>query len=49
MTVATQTMTNEQRESAILEYLKRLDSGRDFIELFDDDAILYWPDVAGAI
>jgi hypothetical protein len=43
MTVATQTMTDEQRKSVILEYLKRLDSGRDFIELFDDDAILYFP------
>jgi hypothetical protein len=40
MTVATQTMTDEQRKSVILEYVKRLDSGRDFFELFDDDAIL---------
>jgi hypothetical protein len=43
MGISTQTMTDEQRKSVILAYFKRLDSGRDFFELFDDDALLYIP------
>jgi len=43
MTVATHSMTDEQRKSVILDYLTRLDSGRDFFELFADDATLYFP------
>jgi hypothetical protein len=33
-------MTEEQRKSVALEYLKRLDSGRDFFDLFAGDAQL---------
>jgi hypothetical protein len=36
-------MTDEQRKTMALEYLKRLDTGRDFFELFDDDAQVYFP------
>lgn len=43
MAVTRQTMTNEQRKSVALEYLKRLDNGGDFFELFADDAQVYFP------
>jgi ketosteroid isomerase-like protein len=43
MTVTMSTMTDEQRKSIALEYLKRLDRGEDFFELFADDAQLYFP------
>lgn len=43
MAVTTQTMTDEQRKSVALEYLKRLDRGDDIFELFADDAQLYFP------
>jgi ketosteroid isomerase-like protein len=43
MTITTSTMTDEQRKSVALEYLKRLDNGDDFFDLFADDAQLYFP------
>lgn len=43
MAVATHTMTDEQRKSVALEYLKRLDLGKDIFDLFDDDAYVYFP------
>jgi len=36
-------MADEQRKAIALEYLKRLDRGEDFFELFDDNAQLYFP------
>ena len=43
MTVSTQTMSREQRKSVALEYFKRLDHGGDVLELFAEDAIVYFP------
>jgi len=43
MAVTQQTMTEEQRKSVALEYLKRLDQGKNFFDLFDDDAQVYFP------
>lgn len=43
MTVSTQTMTREQRKSVALEYFKRFDRGGDVLELFADDAVVYYP------
>ena len=43
MTVTTQTMTDEQRKSVAIEYLKRLDRGEGFFDLFADDAQVYFP------
>jgi hypothetical protein len=43
MTVTTSTMTEEQRKSVAVEYLKRLDRGQDFFDVFADDAQLYFP------
>jgi ketosteroid isomerase-like protein len=43
MAVTLQSMTNEQRKSVALEYLKRLDQGGNFFELFADDAQVYFP------
>lgn len=43
MTIITQTMTDEQRKSVAIEYLKRLDKGGDIFELFADDAQAYFP------
>lgn len=43
MAVTTETMTEEQRKSVALEYLKRLDRGEDFFDLFADDAQVYFP------
>ncbi len=43
MTLTTQTMTREQMKAVALEYLKRLDRGADFFDLFADDAQLYFP------
>jgi hypothetical protein len=43
MTVTQQTMTEEQRKSVALEYLKRLDQGKDFFDLFSEDAQVYFP------
>ncbi len=36
-------MTDEQRKSVALEYLLRLDTGRDFLALFGDHAHVYFP------
>jgi len=41
--ITTTTMTDEQRKSVALEYLKRLDHGGDIFELFAEDAQLYFP------
>ena len=49
MAVATQTMTDEQRKSVALEYLKALDSagmtstGGSILDLFADDAQVMFP------
>jgi ketosteroid isomerase-like protein len=43
MAVTTQTMTDEQRKSVALEYLKRLDRGEAFLDLFAQDAQVYFP------
>src|SRR5260370_26229499 len=43
MAVTQRTMTEEQRKSVELEYLKRLDQGKDFFDLFSDDAQVYFP------
>lgn len=45
MTVTTSEMTDEQRKSVALEYLKRLDRGEDFFDLFADDIQFYFPKV----
>ncbi|WP_240978122.1 nuclear transport factor 2 family protein [Knoellia koreensis] len=38
-------MTDEARKAVALEYLKRLDRGEDFFELFDDHIQFYFPKV----
>lgn len=43
MAITQQTMTDEQRKSVALEYLKRLDRGEPFVGLFADDAQVYFP------
>jgi len=49
MAVATQTMTDEQRKSVALEYLKALDNagmtstGGSILDLFADDAQVMFP------
>ncbi|GLS29288.1 Ketosteroid isomerase-related protein [Mesorhizobium albiziae] len=43
MAVATQAMTDEQRKSVALEYLKRLDRGDDIFDLFADDVQFFFP------
>ena len=43
MAVLQQTMTDEQRKSVAQEYLKRLDRGEEFFDLFADDAQVYFP------
>lgn len=43
MSITTQQMTDEQRRSVALEYLKRLDRGDDIFDLFADDAEVYFP------
>ncbi len=43
MAVTQQTMTEEQRKSVALEYLKRLDRSEGFFDLFADDAQVYFP------
>ncbi|WP_250538923.1 MULTISPECIES: nuclear transport factor 2 family protein [unclassified Caballeronia] len=37
------TMTDEQRKTIALEYLRRLDRGAPFFDLFDDNAEVYFP------
>jgi hypothetical protein len=49
MTITTQTMTDEQRKSVALEYLKAFDNGGvtstgdSILDLFADDAQVYFP------
>lgn len=43
MAIVTQAMTDEQRKSVALEYLRRLDRGDDIFELFAPDAQVYFP------
>jgi hypothetical protein len=49
MALTTQTMTNEQRKSVALEYLKAFDNGGvtstggSILDLFADDAQVYFP------
>jgi ketosteroid isomerase-like protein len=43
MSITTSPMTDEQRKSVALDYLKRLDRGQDIFDLFADDAQLYFP------
>jgi len=43
MAITQQTMTDEQRKSVALEYLKRLDRGENIFDLFADDAQIYFP------
>ena len=49
MAIATQTMTDEQRKSVALEYLKAFDhggvtsTGGNILDLFADDAQVYFP------
>lgn len=43
MTLTTGTMTDEQRIGVAKEFLLRLDTGRDTLELFDEDALYYFP------
>jgi ketosteroid isomerase-like protein len=39
----TEIMTDEQRKAVAAEYLKRMDRGDNFLELFDDNAQVYFP------
>lgn len=43
MAISQQIMTDEQRKSVALEYLKRIDQGENFFDLFADDAQVYLP------
>lgn len=43
MTITTSTMTDEQRKSVALEFLTRVDTGGDVLELFADDAKFSFP------
>jgi SnoaL-like domain len=43
MALSQQAMTDEQRKSVALEYLKRLDRGENIFDLFADDAQVYFP------
>jgi ketosteroid isomerase-like protein len=43
MAVSTQSMSDEQRKSVALEYLKRLDRGEAFFDLLADDCQVYFP------
>jgi hypothetical protein len=49
MALATQTMTDEQRKSVVVEYLKAFDKagvrpdGSSILDLFADDALVYFP------
>jgi hypothetical protein len=38
-----ETMNDEQRKAIALEYLKRIDRGENFFDLFDDHAHVYFP------
>lgn len=39
------TMTDEARKAVALEYLKRLDRGEDFFDLFDEHVQFYFPKI----
>jgi ketosteroid isomerase-like protein len=43
MAISQQTMTEEQRKSVALEYLKRLDRGENIFDLFAEDAQVFFP------
>jgi ketosteroid isomerase-like protein len=43
MSITTSTMTDERRRSIAIEFLKRVDRGEDVLDLFADDAQLYFP------
>src|SRR4051812_8775199 len=43
MSITTGTMTDEQRISVATEFLRRLDTGGDNLELFDDNALYFFP------
>lgn len=43
MALTRDVMTDEQRRSVALEYLKRLDRGEGIFDLFADDAEVYFP------
>jgi hypothetical protein len=43
MAITQQSMTDEQRKSIALEYLKLIDRGENFFDLFADDAQVYLP------
>ncbi|MFI1036012.1 nuclear transport factor 2 family protein [Streptomyces sp. NPDC020951] len=43
MTLATGAMTDEQRVAVAKEFLLRLDTGGDALELLDDDVLYYFP------
>lgn len=43
MSLSFETMTREQRKSLALEYFKRFDRGGNVLDLFADDAVVYYP------
>jgi ketosteroid isomerase-like protein len=43
MTISVDTMTRDQRRSVAIEYFRRLDGGRDMLDLFADTAEIYFP------
>ncbi len=43
MGISTQTMTRDQRRSVAIEYFRRLDAGQDMIDLFAENAEIYFP------
>ncbi len=43
MTITTATMTDEQRRSVAQEFLLRVDTGGDVLELFAEDALFQFP------
>ena len=43
MAISQQTMSEEQRKSVALEYLKKLDRGENIFDLFAEDAQVFFP------
>ncbi len=43
MAISQQTMTEEQRKSVALEYLKKMDRGENIFDLFAEDAQVFFP------
>jgi hypothetical protein len=43
MSISVDTMTRDQRRSVAIEYFRRLDAGRDMLDLFADTAEIYFP------